>query len=100
MNSPRLCRRYAFGLPLAYIFSFLLGYKRKHLQNDVGYQRADEVFVAARITKRHVEDQNVHLLFARQDGPLFLNLFVVTPQSVYARNAELVAGRSFFINAR
>ena len=66
------------------------------MQNDVGYQRADEVFVAARIKERHIEDQDVHFLFARQDAPLFLNLFVVAPQPVYARNAELIAGAQFF----
>ena len=70
------------------------------MQNDIGNQRADEIFVAARVEKRHIEDKDVYFFFARQDAPLFLNLFVVAPQSVYARNAELVAGAQFFINAR
>ncbi len=54
------CRRYSFCLPLAYVLSFLLGYEREYLQNDVGYQRTDEILVAARVEKRHIENQNVH----------------------------------------
>jgi len=42
------------------------------------------------------EDQDVHLLFSCQDAPRLLNFFVIAPQSVYARDTELVAGAQFF----
>ena len=34
-------------------------------------------------------------LLSRQDAPLLLDLFVIAPQPVYARDAELVAGAQF-----
>jgi len=58
-----------------------------------GYQRTDEIFVAACVEKRHVEDQNV--LLSRQNASLLPKIFVVAPQPVYARDAELVAGAQF-----
>ena len=45
----------------------------------------------ARVKKRHIEDQDVHLLLSRQDELLFLNFFVIASKAVYARDAELVA---------
>ena len=93
-------RRNALRLSLADVLALAVRHEGQHLQNEVGNEGAEQVFVAARIEQGHIEDEDVHAFLSRQYAPLLLDFLIVAPQPVYARDAELIARAQFFIRAR
>ena len=59
-----------------------MSYEGQNLKNEIGYKCSKKIFVAARVEKRHIEDKDVHFLFACQEAPLLLNFFVIASQTV------------------
>jgi len=71
------------------------GQRQEYLQSDVAYQCTDKIFVAERVEKRNVEDQDAHLLFSCQEASLLLNFFLIASQTVYVRDVERSLGCNF-----
>ena len=64
------CRN-AFRLPLPDVGTLILGYKRKHLQNDVAQKSAHQVFATPGVQQRHIQHHNVCALCLGEQPPLF-----------------------------
>ncbi len=88
-------RRNAFGLSGTDAFPFILGNERKHLQDQIGNECSEQVFVPPGVEQGHVQDENVHALFLGQHAPLFQNLLIIAAEPVNTGDAELLPGLSF-----
>ncbi len=69
-------RRNALGLPAADVLPLILGNERKHLQDQIGNECSEQVFVPPGVEQGHVQDENVHALFLGQHAPLFQNFLI------------------------
>ena len=96
MDAPRLCRRDAFGLPLANALALVLGEERKQIENNVVDEHSHQVFASARVQKRHIDYDDVYMTFFCQNAPLVLNFVVVPAKAVDALYVEQVARLQIF----
>ena len=79
----------AFGLSGTDAFPLILGNERKHLQDKVGNECSEQVFVPPGVEQGHVQNENVHALFLGQHAPLFQNFLIIAAEAVNAGDAKL-----------
>lgn len=91
MDAARLCGGNALRLPPADALALALRHKRQNLQHQIRNKRPQQILVARRIQKRHVNHTDIHALLLGQNAPLRLNLLIIPAQPVNAWNIEQIA---------
>ena len=89
------CRN-PLSLSAANILPFILSHKGKYLQNKVGNEGAEQIFVTPCVQQWHIQHKDVYALFLGNYPPLFQNLLVISAKPVNACNSELLTRPELF----
>ena len=90
LDAPGFGGRDPLSLALADVFPLVLGHEGQDLQHHIGQERAQQILAAACVQKRHIQHNDIDVLFLGQKAPLDQDLLVVAAQPVDAFDVEQV----------